>query len=598
MTGGSGFLTRSDRGIEMTTLRKIISGTVAIVMAIGLAGCSITVNGTTGNHNDAENHTLENDKSTASEQDRNAPKNGDVIILYTSDVHCGIDQGFGYAGLKQVRDAYEAKGYTTLLVDDGDSIQGESIGTITKGEAIIDLMNDLHYDVAIPGDHEFDYGMDAFLDLTKKAEFPYISCNFNREGELIFDPYVIKEAAGIKIAFVGVTTPKTLVCSTPDHFKNEAGDFIYGFLQDDTGEAVYEAVQKAVDGARAEGAEYVYVIGHVGLEADCKPWTYADIIENTNGIDVFLDGHSHDTEQIVMKNKDGEDVVRSAVGTKMNCIGYSHISKDDGIVETDILSWPNKISAPESLDIENDIKDRVDEALDELDDKLSEVVATSDVDLTINDPKEKDASGNPIRMIRRGETNLGDFTTDAFREMLDTDIAVINGGGIRKDLVRGDITYGDIIDVFPFGNMMCVIKATGQQILDALEWGARAVPGEEGGFLQVSGLTYEIDVNIPSGCKSDENGMCTGIEGERRVKNVMVGSEPIDPERYYTVAGIDYNLLKNGDGFTAFEGAEVIADRAMVDNQLLIEYITGRLGGKISDDYSDPYGQGRITITE
>ena len=587
----------------MTAIKKMISVTLVIVMALCLTACSIAG----GSQDNAKGH-LSGDSGSAAgsreqgsgtgtkEADEPAGKNNDVIILYTSDVHCGIDQGFGYAGLKQVRDNFEAKGYTTLLVDAGDSIQGESIGTLTKGEAMIGLMNDIHYDAAIPGDHEFDYGMDHFLELTKKAEFPYVSCNFNHEGKLVFDPYVIREAAGIKIAFVGVTTPKTLVCSTPDHFKNEAGDFVYGFLQDNTGEALYAAVQKAVDDARAEGADYVYVIGHMGLEADCRPWTYADVVAHTNGIDVFLDGHSHDTEQIVMKNKDGREVVRSAVGTKMNCIGYSHISKDGGIAETDILSWPNKISAPESLGIENAMKDKVTQALAGLDDELKKVVAASDADLTINDPVEKDESGNPVRMVRRAETNLGDFTTDAFREILDTDIAVMNGGGIRKDLVKGDITYGDIINVFPFNNMMCVIKASGQQILDALEWGARAVPGEEGGFLQVSGLSYEIDVNIESGCRSDENGMCTGIKGERRVKNVMVGSEPIDPGKYYTIAGIDYTLLKNGDGYTAFKGAEVIAERAMVDNQLLIEYIVDRLGGKIGGVYSDPYGQGRIKI--
>ena len=587
----------------MAAIKKLISVTLVIVTALCLTACSIAG----GSRDSAKDH-LSGDSNSASgsreqgfgtgtkETDEPAGKNNDVIILYTSDVHCGIDQGFGYAGLKQVRDNFETKGYTTLLVDAGDSIQGESIGTLTKGEAMIDLMNDIHYDAAIPGDHEFDYGMDHFLELTKKAEFPYVSCNFNHEGKLVFDPYVIREAAGIKIAFVGVTTPKTLVCSTPDHFKNEAGDFVYGFLQDNTGEALYAAVQKAVDDARAEGADYVYVIGHMGLEADCRPWTYADVIAHTNGIDVFLDGHSHDTEQIAMKNKDGREVVRSAVGTKMNCIGYSHISKDGGIAETDILSWPNKISAPESLGIENAMKDKVAQALAGLDDELKKVVAASDADLTINDPVEKDASGNPVRMVRRAETNLGDFTTDAFREILDTDIAVMNGGGIRKDLLKGDITYGDIINVFPFNNMMCVIKASGQQILDALEWGARAVPGEEGGFLQVSGLSYEIDVNIESGCRSDENGMCTGIEGERRVKNVMVGSEPIDPGKYYTIAGIDYTLLKNGDGYTAFKGAEVIAERAMVDNQLLIEYIVDRLGGRIGGVYSDPYGQGRIKI--
>ena len=154
----------------------------------------------------------------------------DIVILVTSDVHCGIDQGFGYAGLEQIRETMEADGDLTLLVDDGDSIQGEVIGTITDGEAIIDMMNEMHYDVAIPGNHEFDYGMDQFLHLTDEADFPYISCNFNKEGELVFDPYVIKEIGGKKIGFVGVTTPRTIVSSTPASFQDDDGNYIYGFM--------------------------------------------------------------------------------------------------------------------------------------------------------------------------------------------------------------------------------------------------------------------------------------------------------------------------------------------------------------------------------
>ena len=239
-------------------------------------------------------------------------KNGDIILLFTSDVHCGIDQGFGYAGLQQVREYLLSQGYDVILVDDGDNIQGEPIGTMTKGETLVDLMNAMGYSVAIPGNHEFDYGMKQFLSIAEKADFPYISCNFNYKGKLVFEPYVIRELAGKKIAFVGVTTPKTLVTSTPSYFQDENGEVVYGFLQDDTGEAVYNAVQSAVDSARAEGADYVVVMGHLGNEAECAPWTYGDVIANTSGIDVFLDGHSHDTDQVVVKNKDGKDVPRSA----------------------------------------------------------------------------------------------------------------------------------------------------------------------------------------------------------------------------------------------------------------------------------------------
>ncbi len=237
-----------------------------------------------------------------------------LVILFTSDVHCGIDQGWGYAGLYAIKE-YLAKDNHVLLVDDGDAIQGEPVGTMTKGEAIVDIMNAVGYDIAIPGNHEFDYGMDNFLELTKKASYPYLSCNFNKDGELIFQPWTIKEFDGVKIGFVGVTTPMTLRSSTPRYFQDAEGNFIYNFMQDENGEAVYAAVQKAVDEVRAEGAAYVVVLAHMGNEAECSPWRYDEVIAATNGIDIWLDGHSHDTEQVVMKNKDGKPVPRSACGT-------------------------------------------------------------------------------------------------------------------------------------------------------------------------------------------------------------------------------------------------------------------------------------------
>ena len=237
----------------------------------------------------------------AETEEKAADKNGDIYILFTSDVHCGVNQGFGYAGLERVKDTLEENGYETILVDDGDSIQGEAIGTLSKGEAIVDLMNEVGYDVAIPGNHEFDYGTERFLELVQKAEYPYISCNFTYLNESVLEPYVIKEAAGKKIAFVGVTTPRTMRGSTPAYFQNESGEYVYGFMQDDqTGAKIYQAIQNAVDAARAEGADYVYLIAHLGNEEECRPWTYADVIANTNGIDVVLDGHSHDMDQIVM----------------------------------------------------------------------------------------------------------------------------------------------------------------------------------------------------------------------------------------------------------------------------------------------------------
>lgn len=524
-------------------------------------------------------------------------KNGEVYILFTSDVHCGIDKGFGYAGLKAIRDRLESEGYETILVDDGDAIQGEAVGTLTNGEDIVKLMNKLDYDLAIPGNHEFDYGMDNFLKLAEnEAEYKYICCNFTKNDELVFAPYAIKEAAGMKIGFVGVTTPATIKTSTPKYFQDANGNYIYGFLQDETGQKLYDAVQKAVDDVKKEGADLVYVIGHMGLYDKEDHWTYKDIIENTEGIDVFLDGHSHDTEQIVMKDKSGKEVTRSAVGTKLNCIGYSHISTDKKVLKTDIWSWPNKDSAPELLGINNEIGDLVKEIKAGIAEKMDEVVAETEIELIVDDPIEKDSKGNPVRMVRRAETNMGDFCADAYRWYTGADIGITNGGGIRANIGKGDITYGDIIDVFPYGNMVSVIEVSGQQLLDALEWGARSVPDENGGFLQVSGMSYEINSKIDSPCIADEDSMFIGIRGERRVHDVKVDSKPIDPEGKYTLACHDYTIQDKGDGFTMFEGARVIQDRVKLDNQVLIEYITEELGGSVGGKYRDPYGDERIKI--
>ena len=525
------------------------------------------------------------------------PTEPDIVIIFTSDVHCGIDQGFGYAGVARIRQYLESRGDAVILVDDGDSIQGEPIGTMTKGEAIIDLMNKTGYSIAIPGNHEFDYGMDSFLALTEKAEFEYISCNFNKEGELIFKPYVIRELAGRKVAFVGMTTPKTLTSSTPRYFMNDKGEFIYGFFQDDTGEMLYQAVQKAVDDARAEGAELVVAMAHMGNEAEAKPYTYVDIIENTTGIDVFLDGHSHDTEQATVKNKSGEDVLRSACGTKLAAVGWCRIAAN-GKISTGLYKWDNSVAAQELLGLDGPVADSVKAAADILTAKLNEVVARSEVELTINDPEEKDANGRPVRMIRRAETNLGDFCADAYRAQSGADIAFVNGGGIRVSIKAGDITLGNILSVHPFGNSLCVVEVSGQQILDALEWGARAVPGESGSFLQVSGLSYEIDSRIDSACKADEKGLFVSVEGERRVKNVKVGGEALDPDKTYTLAGHDYMLLNNGDGCTMFAGCRLLQDRVKLDNQVLIDYIIDSLGGVIGEEYEDLTGQGRIVIIE
>ena len=517
-----------------------------------------------------------------------------LVILFTSDVHAGIDQGWGYAGLAAIRDKI-AESNHVVLVDNGDAIQGEVLGTMTKGKALVELMNAVGYDVAVPGNHEFDYGMANFLSLANdEANYPYISSNFTYKEELVFKPYIIKEFDGVKVAFVGITTPRTLTSSTPTYFQDENGEYVYGFSQDGTGAKFYTAIQSAVDAARAEGATYVIACGHLGTEPDCEPYTSIDVIYNTTGINVFLDGHAHETNAgNSVKNKDGNEVVRLACGTKLENIGVVTITTK-GKISSDLYSWAGSIAPQEMFDLTGPVVDAVAEKTASLEEVRKTVVAKSDVTLYMNDPVAVTAEGTPVRIIRNTETNLGDLCADAYRAMANADIAFINGGGIRAQIPAGDITLKQIFDVQPYSNNLCMIEVTGQQILDALEWGSRSVPNELGGFLQVSGLTYEIHTYIPSSTTQDEEGMFTGVAGEYRVKNVLVGGEPLDLTKTYTLASHDYMLKSSGDGYCMFKGAKLLADEVMIDNQVLITYITDMLGGAVGAEYADPYGQGRI----
>ena len=522
----------------------------------------------------------------------------DVLVLFTSDVHCGIDQNFGYAGLQAVRDAAVAAGDHVLLMDDGDSVQGEPIGILTRGEAIIGLMNGIGYDAAIPGNHEFDYGMEQFLKLADMAKFPYISYNFARNGELVLDPYIIRAYDGVKIAFVGVTTPKTLTTSSSSHFKDEDGNFIYGFSQGGDGSALYAAVQQAVDAARAEGADYVFLMAHLGNEASVAPYTYADVLSHTTGIDAMLDGHSHDSDKVIMKNAGGKNVIRQACGTKLESIGWLRISAADGSVDTGLYTWNNDVPAPELLGIWNGMRSEVAAASAVVDAYSSTVIAVSNVDLMSEDPVAVDASGKPVRLVRCAETNLGDLCADAFRDQTGADVGLANGGSIRRGIPRGDITMAGIMGTYPFGNRICVIEATGRQILNALEYAVSDVPSENGAFLQASGLTYEIHTYIDSGAIRDDDGMYIGVRGEYRVKNVLVNGEPLDLEKKYTVATQTYTGLDHGDGTTAFDGAKLIGKTEQTDYELVANYIVNTLGGIVGEGYENPYGSGRIVAVE
>lgn len=553
-----------------------------------------------------------------------ASKDGAVSIVFTNDVHCAIDQqvdkdgnvtGIGYAGVAAYANAQKSlygAGNVTL-VDAGDAIQGGPVGTLTKGAALVQIMNAVGYDYAIPGNHEFDYGMDQFNALVKQAGATYLSCNFtklNADGSKasVFAPFAIEtykdadvaadDADGVlKVAYVGISTPETLTKSSPANFQDAAGNYIYGFCQDETGEALYAAVQSAVDEARAQGADYVVAVGHLGIEGTTSRWTSEAVIKHTAGIDALIDGHSHEAyDKTVgsevaagaiqtLANSDGDKVVLVQTGTKLSNVGNLVIDADaaDGQEVTAQL-----VPASECKDEDAAVKKVVDQVNGELADVLNKVVGKTDVALTI-----VDADG--VRQVRHHETNMGDLVADAYRAAVGADIALANGGGVRASIAAGDITNNDLLSVQPYGNELCLIEATGQEILDALEMGASNAPEEFGGFLQVSGLSYKIDASIPSSVKTDENGNFVSVDGERRVFDVKVGDQAIDATKTYKVASHGYMLLEGGDGLTMFKDNKVLQENVILDNQALINYITNDLKGVVGERYANATGEGRIT---
>lgn len=515
-----------------------------------------------------------------------------IVVLYTNDVHCAVDDNIGYAGVAAYKNAYEKAGYEVVLVDSGDAVQGATIGTLSKGEYIIEIMNELGYAAAAVGNHEFDYGMDRFMELTELADYDYVAANFvDKDGNLVVDAYTIVEAGGHKIAFVGAATPETFTSSSPAYFQDENGNFIYGFCEGGDGSDFYAAIQSAVDSAAAEGADIVIVLSHLGTNLESAPYSASDLIENTNGIDAVLDGHSHSVwaGEIVL-NKDGEEVLLSSTGTKLENLGsLTIVDTEDGIDFTTELHHEVIFQDDAMAAFVAGIKEEYAEL-------AQTVVAKTDVDLTIVDPTLTDSEGKPLRIVRSQETNLGDLCADAYRAMSGADIAFVNGGGIRTSIPAGDITYEQIISVHPFGNAMCVVEATGQEILDALEMSARKLPSENGGFLQVSGISFDIDMSVEPTVVTDDKGLFVEVSGDRRIKNVKVGDAPIDPDATYTLASHNYMLKESGDGINMFADNVLLQDSVLLDNQVLIKYITEYLGGVVGAEYADLYGQGRINI--
>ncbi len=518
----------------------------------------------------------------------NSVSSGDIVILYDNDVHCAVD---GYASIAALKKDMKEKTDYVSVVSNGDFAQGATIGALSQGENIIKIMNQVGYDVVTLGNHEFDYQISQLLTLTKMLNSKVVSCNFMnlQKNKPVYKTYTIKKYGDKKVAFVGITTPESITQSTPAYFQNKKGEYIYGFCSDKSGKALYNRVQKTVNAAKKAGADYVVALAHLGDESTTR-WTSESVINNTTGIDVVLDGHSHSIfAEMMVENMEGKEVPVSSTGTKFENIGELIIEKD-GDISTQL------VSLKEYTKTDSTIKDYIASIKKEYEAEISKVIGKTTVDLTTLNATTKK------RAVRNAETNLGDFCADALRTVLDADVAIMNGGGIRADIAKGDITYNHLLTVFPWSNMGCVVEATGQEIMDALEMGAKNYPQENGGFLQVSGMTYEINTSVTSTVSVDDTGMFQSVNGAYRVQNIKIWNnktktyDNLDLKKKYKLAGINYTLKSCGDGFTMFKDNKILKDEVAVDSQILITYLTEYLNGVVGDDYANPTGQGRIII--
>ena len=546
----------------------------------------------------------------------------DVTILYTNDVHTYIDKQspkLTYAAIADLKQSYQNAGKDVLLVDAGDHVQGTAYGSMDEGASIIKLMNAAGYDVATPGNHEFDYGMDRAKAIMKEADFPYLSCNWVdlRTTLRVLPSVKVFVRGGRRIAFVGVTTPETFTKSTPAYFMDKAQrKYIYDIQGGEDGKKLYDAVQKAIDKAKLL-ADVVIGLGHLGVDPSSSPWTSEEVIAHTSGFDAFIDGHSH----TVMENKQVQDASGKAVtltqtGSYFANVGEMTIAAD-GTITTKLI--------PTHEGMDAGIAAMQTSWVNTVDDMLGEKIAVGDSDFYVSDP----TTGK--RRIRSAETNLGDFVADGIYtyfnevEKLHCDLAIMNGGGIRADVPAGDWTFKTCKQISPFGNVACLMSVTGKQIQDALEFAARFAGEdgkENGGFLQVAGATYEIHTDIPNTVQTDEKNVWIGsATGTPRVQNVKIYDKasgsylPLDPGATYALAGMNYTLRNLGDGFAMFDGAELIKDYVSEDYLVMSTYAMIFDGADAAGlphlssansplaaypgyllNYEQPYGAGRITI--
>lgn len=532
---------------------------------------------------------------------------GKVVILHTNDTH-GADlavkgKSIGSAGVAQLKKDFETAGAKVLLLSAGDVIMGTPLVSEDKGESAIKFMNAAGYDAMAVGNHELDFGFDNLKKLSELTEFPILDANMTNKdtGERVFDANKIFDVGGVKVGVFALSTPETL--TKADASKMPGITFAQG-------DALYKVAQAQVDELKKAGAEVIVCLGHLGVADESKGNQSLDVCKNVNGIDLFIDGHSHSTTSEIIKAIGGDTNVLNgakivSTGTALANVGLV-VYDPSAKTLTDSL-----ISAASYTKVDEAVAKLVSERDKAVKEKYSEVIAITDVDLngsrsggTAKAVNTNDEIKFPSNVgVRTAETNLGDFAADAIlwqaRKTVgenQVDLAITNGGGIRETLGKGNISKLDLLAVFPFGNTVATIQVTGAQLLETLEAATWSTPDAIGAFPQVSGVEFTVQTAVPyvNGEKYPSSTYFAPKNPGARVTITSVNGKAFDPKAIYTVATNDFTA-KGGDTFGVFKLVGGWKDVGITLENALINYTVEELGGKIT---AGKYGSaaGRITI--
>lgn len=504
-------------------------------------------------------------------------KDARLVILHTNDVHGFMeasDSCLGMEAVAQLKKDYEQQGCDVLLLDAGDMLQGNAFAGFSQGASVVSVMNAVGYDAAALGNHDFDYGSDLLEQRMSEMDFPALAANITVDatGESFAEGNAVFTLSdGSKVGVFGLDTPSTSTISTP---KNTAG------LSFASGEELYALAQAQIDELKGQGCSTIVCLGHLGEGNAIKEIDAEEVVENTKGLSVMIDGHDHQAENQTVKDLEGNDVLIAETGYYLKNIGV--LTCEDGrFTESLVEAGTYTGSDPKVAEMVAGISE-------EIRGTLGEKVADTDWDLDGNDNDQ--------------ETNLADFVTDAIYWQVDQasaapDAVVLNAGAVRKSIKAGEIQRLDIYNVFPFNNQLCTIEVTGAELLETLEAATQSSPEPATAFPQVSQIKYTLDTTVPykRGERYPGTTYYAPAAPGSRVTITEVGGKAFDPEATYTIATIDF-VASGGDTYYRFAqaGAATKIYVGYLDSEALINYMKTELGGTIPENYAEP--QGRITV--